>query len=63
MNYIDLKGIITIFTGTLPLLAVLIFNLLDVKSIKVEIIDIKKDIASIRERLATLEERDRIKLR
>jgi hypothetical protein len=52
-----------IFLGTLPLLVTLVFNLLDTKQIKTEIIKIRDDITSIKDRLAILEERDRVKLR
>jgi len=41
----------------------MVWNLIDVKAIRNELIQIRSDIASIRERLATLEERERIHLR
>ena len=44
---------IGVFMGTLPLLGVMVWNLIEVK-------EIRKDIVNIRERLATLEERDRL---
>jgi len=55
-----------VFMGTLPLLGVIIWNLMEVKSIRAELLQIRgelsqirTDVASIRERVATLEERDR----
>lgn len=41
-----------VFIGTLPMLGVVVWNLVEVKSIRQELVQ-------IRERLATLEERDR----
>ena len=54
-----LQQMLVIFGGTLPLLGVLIWNLIDVREIKKEVITIRGDTSSIKERLATLEERDR----
>jgi hypothetical protein len=48
-----------VFLGTLPLLGVIIWNLIEVRSIRAEILTINHILADIRERLATLEERDR----
>jgi len=53
VNQIPWAQSVPVFLGTLPLLFVMVWNLIDVKSIKA-------DIASIRERLAILEERDRL---
>jgi len=60
-----------VFMGTLPLLGVIIWNLLELKtfrsevradllSIRGELSQIRTDITNIRERVATLEERDRL---
>ena len=65
---------IPIFLGTLPLLGVILWNLLEFKDFKkevreefrllrVELGKLKDEVSSIKERLATLEERDRVKLR
>jgi len=48
-----------VFLGTLPLLGVGIWNLVEVKTIRSELSSINQTLANIRERLATLEERDR----
>jgi hypothetical protein len=55
-----------VFTGTLPLLGVIIYNLIEVKGIRAELLQIRMelsqirtDLASVRERVAILEERDR----
>lgn len=53
MNQVPWNNAAAVFIGTLPLLFVMVWNLIDVKSIKA-------DIASIRERLAILEERERL---
>ena len=53
MNQIPWGQALAVFLGTLPLLGVMVWNLVEVK-------EIRKEIASIRERLATLEERDRL---
>jgi hypothetical protein len=50
---------LAVFLGTLPLLGLLGWNLIEVKSIRAEILTINHTLADIRERLATLEERDR----
>ena len=63
MNQIPWANTAAVFLGTLPLLFVMVWNLIDVKAIRNELIQIRSDIASIRERLATLEERERIHLR
>lgn len=44
---------LAVFIGTLPVFGALVWNLIEVRSIRVE-------ITAIRERLATLEERDRL---
>jgi hypothetical protein len=53
MNQILWGQAVAVFLGTLPLFGVMVWNLIEVK-------EIRKDIVSIRERLATLEERDRL---
>ena len=67
---VDWRLTSSVFLGTAPLLFVLIWNLVEVKSLKAEMKtefllirkelgEIKETLASVRERLATLEERDR----
>ena len=67
------QSALAVFLGTLPILGVILWNLLEVKSIRGELIDIRKELLDIRkelleihkelgkmtERIATLEERDR----
>jgi hypothetical protein len=60
MSQIPWGTAIAVFVGTLPIFGLLTWNLIEVKSIRAELIQIRTDIAAIRERLATLEERDRI---
>lgn len=60
MNQIPWANTTAVFLGTLPLLFIMVWNLIDVKSIKAELVNIREEIARIRERLATLEERDRL---
>ena len=67
MNQIPWANTTAVFLGTLPLLFVMVWNLIDVKSIKADLLQIRGElaaindhIAAIRERLATLEERDRL---
>jgi len=55
-------NVLAIFLGTLPILGALLWNLIEVKSIRSELVQVRNDISSIRKRLATLEERDRLKL-
>jgi len=57
---------LAVFMGTLPLLGAVLWNLMEVKSIRAELLEIRAelsqiraDIGNIRERVATLEERDR----
>lgn len=63
---IDVRLLITIFVATLPMLGAVLWNLMEVKSIRSEllqirgeIIEIRKSMQSLAERIATLEERDR----
>ena len=71
MNQVPWGTAAAVFLGTLPLLGVMVWNLIDVKAlrsemradfaaIRVELAGIKAEIANIRERLATLEERERL---
>lgn len=60
MNQIPWGTALAVFLGTLPLLGVMVWNLVEVKGIRAELIEIRKDIANIRERVAVLEERDRL---
>lgn len=50
---------VAVFLGTLPLLGVIVWNLVEVKSIRTELLTISHTLADVRERLATLEERER----
>lgn len=58
--------LLTIFLATLPILIAIlggvgavIWNLIEVKGIRVELVEIRKSLQSLAERVATLEERDR----
>lgn len=50
---------VAVFLGTLPLLGVIVWNLIEVKGLRGEVVEIRKELTNIRERLAILEERDR----
>ena len=71
MNQIPWGIAAPIFLATLPLLGAMLWNAIDVRTlrtemraefaaIRVELAAIRADIVSIRERLAILEERDRL---
>jgi hypothetical protein len=60
MNQIPWGQAVAVFLGTLPIFSVIVWNLIEVKGLRGELIEIRKEIANIRERLATLEERDRL---
>lgn len=60
MNQIPWGQALAIFIGTLPVFGAIVWNLIEVKGMRAELIEIRKEIANIRERLATLEERDRL---
>jgi hypothetical protein len=66
MNEIQWPLVGTIFLGTVPMLGAILWNLVEVKSIRAELIAIRTEISGIKnvlavfgERIATLEERDR----
>ena len=50
---------IAVFLGTLPIFGVIVWNLIELKSIRQELIEIRKEMAKLGERIATFEERDR----
>jgi hypothetical protein len=52
---------LAVFLGTLPIFGVIVWNLIEVKSLRGELIEIRKELSQIRERIAILEERDRSK--
>lgn len=51
---------LAVFLGTLPVFGAIVWNLIEVKGLRTELIAIRQEITGIRERLATLEERDRL---
>lgn len=58
-QYVPWGMALAVFIGTLPIFGAIVWNLIEIKSIRAELVDIRKQLADIRERLATLEERDR----
>jgi hypothetical protein len=54
-----LQTALGVFIGTLPVLGVILWNLIEVKGIRTELREIRAELARHGERLATLEERDR----
>ena len=59
MNQIPWGLALAVFLGTLPLLGVIVWNLIEVKEIRREISLIRSEITKLAERVAILEERDR----
>lgn len=58
-QYIPWGMALAVFIGTLPLLGVVVWNLIEVREIRKELHEIQLELARHGERLATLEERDR----
>lgn len=57
------QNALAVFIGTLPILGLIAWNLIDVRSqlteIRKELAEIRKELSKLTERVATLEERDR----
>ena len=63
MNFQIWQIALGVFTGSLPLFGVIVWNLLELKTfrseVRADLLAIHTELTGIRERLATLEERDR----
>jgi hypothetical protein len=59
LNQIPWGVAVAVFMGTLPLLGVMVWNMVEVKEIRRELSLIRTEITKLTERLAILEERDR----